>query len=186
MATFLQLLKETGMRCGEACQLKWTDIGLINNSVRITPEKGGNPRNLKISNKLVGMLSAMLKDSAKVFNSNTDVMRRNFTRQRKRIAAQIPKPQNKPNNISHIPALESHHGIPQNQGHPPRQRTPRTQVHKQHFDLHAACKFRRRRVHSKSSPFREGSMRAGGGWLRVCVRLQRKQNLQKTQVTKKH
>jgi len=92
MATFLQLLKETGMRCGEACQLKWTDIDLVNNSVRVTPEKGGNPRNLKISNKLVSMLSAMLKDSAKVFNSNTDVMRRNFTRQRKRIAAKLKNP----------------------------------------------------------------------------------------------
>ena len=92
MATFLQLLKETGIRCGEACQLKWTDVDLVNNSVRVTPEKGGNPRNLKISNKLVSMLSAMLKDSAKVFNSNTDVMRRNFTRQRKRIAAKLKNP----------------------------------------------------------------------------------------------
>jgi len=92
MATFLQLLKETGMRCGEACQLKWTDIDLVNNSVRVTPEKGGNPRNLKISNKLVGMLNAMPKNTDKVFNSNTDVMRRNFTRQRKRIAAKLKNP----------------------------------------------------------------------------------------------
>jgi integrase/transposase-like protein len=89
MATFLQLLKETGMRCGEACKLKWTDIDLVNNSVRVTPEKGGNPRILKISNKLQGMLNEMPKDTITVFNSNTDLMRRNFQRQRKRIAAKL-------------------------------------------------------------------------------------------------
>jgi integrase len=55
------MLKETGMRSGEACQLKWTDIDLLNNSVRITPEKGSNPRNLPISNKLVSILNVMPK-----------------------------------------------------------------------------------------------------------------------------
>jgi integrase len=94
MATFLQLLKETGVRCGEACQLRWTDIDLVNNTVRVTAEKGGNPRNLKISNKLASMLNSMPKDAAsdKVFSSNTDTMRRNFARQRKRIAAKLKNP----------------------------------------------------------------------------------------------
>jgi integrase len=86
MATFLQLLKETGMRCGEACQLKWTDIDLINKSVRITPEKGGNPRNLKLSNRLIEMLGEMPKETISVFVHSTDVWIRNFARQRKRIA----------------------------------------------------------------------------------------------------
>jgi len=92
MATFLQLLKETGMRCGEACQLKWTDIDPVNNSVRITPEKGSNARILKISNKLVGMLTALPKHSAWVFGVNTDVMRKSFQRQRIRIAAKLRNP----------------------------------------------------------------------------------------------
>jgi len=92
LATFLQLLKETGMRCGEACQLKWTDLDLVNNSVRITPEKGGNPRNLKLSSKLVSMLNEMPKDSLSAFNSNTNVLTRNFGRQRKRIAYKLKNP----------------------------------------------------------------------------------------------
>jgi integrase len=89
MATFLQLLKETGMRCGEACQLKWTDFDLVNNSVRVTPEKGGNPRNLRISNKLVSMLNEMPKNEIRAFTYNSDIWIRNFARQRKRIAAKL-------------------------------------------------------------------------------------------------
>jgi integrase/recombinase XerD len=92
MATFLQLLKETGMRCGEACQLKWTDIDLVNNSVRITPEKGGNPRNLKISAKLVDMLNEMPKDTISAFTYNTNAWIRNFGRQRKKIAFKLKNP----------------------------------------------------------------------------------------------
>jgi integrase len=92
VATFLQLLKETGMRCGEACKLKWTDIDLVNNSVRVTPEKGGNPRNLKISNKLVSMLNEMPKDTLSAFNWETNVLTRNFERQRKRIACKLKNP----------------------------------------------------------------------------------------------
>jgi len=44
MASFLQLLKETGMRPGEAWQLKWTDIDFEKNIVNVTPEKGSRPR----------------------------------------------------------------------------------------------------------------------------------------------
>lgn len=90
IATFLQLLKETGMRCGEACDLlKWTDIDLEQRSVRITPEKGSNPRILPLSVKLVDMLSEMPKDTPTAFSVNADRMRRNFENQRKRIGAKL-------------------------------------------------------------------------------------------------
>jgi integrase/ribosomal protein S27AE len=92
MATFLQLLKETGMRCGEACKLKWTDINLVNNSVRVTPEKGSNARILKISNKLVEMFKELPKHSLRVFGANSDAMRKSFQLQRKRIAAKLRNP----------------------------------------------------------------------------------------------
>ena len=49
LATFLQLLKETGMRCGEAANLKWADIDFARKCVKITPEKGSDPRILPIS-----------------------------------------------------------------------------------------------------------------------------------------
>ena len=89
MATYLQLLKETGMRCGEASQLNWTDLDLENKSIRITPEKGGNPRNLRISNKLLDMLKETPKNRVAVFDASSDLMRRNFGKQRKRIAAKL-------------------------------------------------------------------------------------------------
>jgi integrase len=92
MATFLQLLKETGVRCGEACHLCWVDIDLVNNSLRITPEKGSNPRSLPISIKLINMLNELPKTSNKVFSANQDAMRKSYQLQRKRIAAKLKNP----------------------------------------------------------------------------------------------
>ena len=93
MSTFLQLLKETGMRCGEACDLlKWTDIDFEQRSIRITPEKGSNPRILPISTKLVDMLQEISRNTITVFGVNADLMRRNFGKQRKRIAAKLKNP----------------------------------------------------------------------------------------------
>jgi integrase len=68
LSTYLQLLKETGMRCGEACELlKWTDIDFEQRSVRITPEKGSNPRILPLSFKLINMLNSLPKTTITVF-----------------------------------------------------------------------------------------------------------------------
>jgi integrase/recombinase XerD len=93
LSTYLQLLKETGMRCGEACELlKWTDIDLEQRSIRITPEKGSNPRILPLSLKLVNMLSSLPKNTDTVFGVNADLMRRNFGKQRKRITAKLKNP----------------------------------------------------------------------------------------------
>jgi integrase len=89
MSTFLQMLKETGMRSGEACHLIWSDLDLVNNLVRVIPEKNSDPRNLPISNKLVSMLNALPKDSERVFTYNTDVWIRNFSRQRKKFAHKL-------------------------------------------------------------------------------------------------
>jgi integrase len=90
LSTYLQLLKETGMRCGEACDLlKWTDIDFEQRSIRITPEKGSNPRILPLSLKLVNMLSCLPKTTVTVFGVNADLTRRNFAKQRKRITAKL-------------------------------------------------------------------------------------------------
>jgi len=92
MSAFLQLLKETGVRCGEACQLLWTDIDQVNGSIRVTPEKGSNARNLKISNKLNSMLNELPKPSTKVFDATPDAMRKSFQLQRRHIAAKLKNP----------------------------------------------------------------------------------------------
>jgi integrase len=78
------------MRRGEACELlKRTDIDFEQRSVRITPEKGSNPRILPLSLKLVDMLSSLPKNTNTVFGVNADLMRRNFAKQRKRITAKL-------------------------------------------------------------------------------------------------
>jgi integrase len=44
LAVFLQLLKETGMRSGEAARLKWINIDFQKRLIGIDTEKGSNPR----------------------------------------------------------------------------------------------------------------------------------------------
>ncbi len=96
MATFLQLLKETGARCGEAWQLKWNEIDFESKVVNIAPEKNSNPRVIHISNKLVNMLAKLPKTYGdRVFsfpNMRVDHHARTFCLQRKRIANKTGNP----------------------------------------------------------------------------------------------
>lgn len=92
-AVFLQLLKETGMRCGEAWQLEWTDVDFENEVVKVTAEKGGEPRVLKISRKLIAMLNTLPRDNDKVFGGlSLDGFRRNFQKQREKVAYKLQNP----------------------------------------------------------------------------------------------
>jgi len=93
VGTFLQLLKETGVRPGEAWMLKWTDVDFEKGVVHVTPEKGSNPRVLKISNKLIAMLKALPKRNEYVFrNGRLRHFSGGFRQQRKRIAAKLGNP----------------------------------------------------------------------------------------------
>ena len=93
ISTFLRLLKETGMRCGEAFTINWTDVDLVNNTVRITPEKGSNPRIFKISNTLATMLGNLPKKSIKLFSyRNPQSISRSFRRQRIKLAHKLGNP----------------------------------------------------------------------------------------------
>jgi integrase len=94
MATLLQVLKETGMRSGEAWRLLWTDVDMERLVVSVNkPEKKSNPRVIKISTKLAGMLGALPRTSQKVFaNGNLATWRGNFQRARKRVAAKLQNP----------------------------------------------------------------------------------------------
>jgi integrase len=90
VATFLQLLKETGMRPGEAWRLKWIDIDSIKRTVTVTPEKGGNSRMLKLSNKLIAMLHALPRRSECPYNTGLLKHFANcFRQQRKRVAHKL-------------------------------------------------------------------------------------------------
>jgi integrase len=92
-STFLQLLKETAMRAGEAHDLQWADIDFKTGTVRVTPEKGSNPRIFKLSQKLLRMLSKLRKgDSSRVFSKYLRTRRRLFSKQRKNLAKKLQNP----------------------------------------------------------------------------------------------
>lgn len=89
-ATFLQLLKETAIRAGEAWQLEWKDIDIENRIIRVKPEKGSNPRAPRVSEKLLAMLIGLKKESKMVFGSYAlRGFASSFHRQRKRIALKL-------------------------------------------------------------------------------------------------
>jgi integrase len=95
-AAFLQLGKETGSRPGEAYRLRWQDVDFDRAVVNISPEKGSNPRQPKISQKLIGMLNNLNRNSQFIFQGKCrnplhglDYFRKTFEEQRKRIAVEV-------------------------------------------------------------------------------------------------
>ena len=93
VAASLQLLKETGMRIGEAWRLKWIDLDEEQNLIRCRAEKGGNPRVFKVSAKLIGMLKALPKNNEYVFGgSSLSGHRWSFDRQKRRLAHKLQNP----------------------------------------------------------------------------------------------
>jgi len=96
---FLRLLKETGMRAGEAWALKWVDIDFEQSTVNVQPEKNSNPRILRISNRLVAMLNTLTKESDWIFRTKNpnplaslDNFRTTFERQRRAAAEKLQNP----------------------------------------------------------------------------------------------
>jgi len=94
VAIFLQIIKETGARAGEVFNLKWMDVDFECGTLRITPEKGSNPRIFKISRKLTGMLEALPKEGERIFShyKNLRSLMSTFERNRKRIAHKVGNP----------------------------------------------------------------------------------------------
>jgi integrase len=96
MATFLQMLKETGARCGEIWQLKWDDVDFESKVINITAEKNSNPRVTHLSNKLLEMLNRLPKDYGERIFSKPSMRVDNFgslfSFQRKRLAKKLGNP----------------------------------------------------------------------------------------------
>jgi integrase len=94
MATLLQVLKETGMRIGEAWKLKWIDVDTVNNVIAVNnPEKHSNSRTIKVSSKLVAMLNALPKKDEKVFGYTwKENMQASYLWHRRQIAARLQNP----------------------------------------------------------------------------------------------
>jgi integrase len=98
-ATFLQLLKETGIRPGEGWNLRWRDIDLEKSTVNIAPEKDSNPRQLKISTRLMAMLNRLPRRYEYVFRNpkvdplrSMEVFRRGVAGQRNRLGQKLQNP----------------------------------------------------------------------------------------------
>ena len=91
MATYLQLLKDTGARCGEISRLKWTSIDFQQKVVNINAEKGSNSRILPISPKATEMLNNLQRKGERIFTT-AENMRSSFFHQRKRLAGKLVNP----------------------------------------------------------------------------------------------
>jgi integrase len=93
-STFLLLLKETGMRCGEANKLQWTDLDIERGTVRVTPEKGSKPRMFKLSSNLLSRLLTLKAraESNRIFCKHVRTQRRLFQKQRKNLARKLHNP----------------------------------------------------------------------------------------------
>lgn len=93
MATFLKLLKETGMRAGEGRRIKWTDIDIQRNLITLNePEKNGNPRIFKVSLKLLGMIERLPKVSQTIFNCTYGSLKSSLRHSKKRLARKLNNP----------------------------------------------------------------------------------------------
>jgi integrase len=90
VSAFLQILKDTGMRRGEALKLEWDNIDFERCVVRITAEKNSYPRVLPLSQTAITYLQRLPKRHSKVFNRTS--VTTTFYRLRKRLAHKLQNP----------------------------------------------------------------------------------------------
>jgi len=97
MATQLQLSLETGLRPVELCNLKVKDVDLEQRIVYPTTAKHGNPRTLKISNKLQTMIQEhiirnKLNQNDQLFKTNPVRYGKEYREIRNRLAKKLKDP----------------------------------------------------------------------------------------------
>jgi integrase/predicted RNA-binding Zn-ribbon protein involved in translation (DUF1610 family) len=95
LPAFLQLLKETAMRSGEAVRIPWKDVDFERRIIMCNqPEKGSNPRIFsELSGKLLTMLNSLPRENELVFGGKTlNSLKATFTRSRKRLAFKLGNP----------------------------------------------------------------------------------------------
>jgi integrase len=96
MGCFLQTIEETAMRPGELWIIPWKDYDQPTRTIRVTPEKGSNSGTYKRAKELAAMLDALPHIHGDGIFSTPDMdlnhHRRNFEKQRKRIARNLKNP----------------------------------------------------------------------------------------------
>lgn len=92
-STALLALKETGARIGELCLWKWQDLDTERKTINVTPEKGSNPRIIRISDTLIERINNLSKQhSPNIFQPDKHAIRGYFTTQRKALAKKLNNP----------------------------------------------------------------------------------------------
>jgi integrase len=94
-AAFLQVLKETAFRPGEAARLKATDFDLERRFVTLNaPEKRSKPRQARISIKLASMLFPIVQAASggRLWKSSVDDMDRTLVNRRRAVAKKLGTP----------------------------------------------------------------------------------------------
>lgn len=94
ISTILLLLKETGMRIGEALDLEWQGVNFESRVILLNrPEKHSNARVFKVSEKLCSMLLRLKKDDKLIFGTGSKhSVICNFNHQRRRAAVALANP----------------------------------------------------------------------------------------------
>lgn len=93
ISTTLQALKETGFRIGELWSCKWTDLDEEKSTLKCKAEKHGNPREVRVTRKLMNMLQALPKTNDYIFgNTNLNNHRWRYDRQKTSLAKKLQNP----------------------------------------------------------------------------------------------
>jgi len=92
LSALLQLIKETGIRIGEACKIKWTDFDSQQRIIKVQAEKGSKPRIFRLSEKCVNMLNRVPKVSERIFPNNPRGLETMFRAFRNRLAHKLGNP----------------------------------------------------------------------------------------------
>jgi integrase len=95
-ACFLQLLKESAFRVGEAMSLTPNDFNIDRQICTLNkPEKYSRPRQFKMSNKLTTMITSFIRRTnrnERIWNLSYESMHRTFRNRRKSLAEKLGNP----------------------------------------------------------------------------------------------
>src|SRR2546426_11520184 len=83
-----RLLKETGMRIGEVTRLQFKDFDFERKTVRVMPEKGSRPRELRLGEKLVAMVQQIF---ARKQSFPTSAAARHYLEKSRKVLADLNK-----------------------------------------------------------------------------------------------
>ncbi|MEM3668485.1 MAG: site-specific integrase [Candidatus Bathyarchaeia archaeon] len=94
LSALLRLLKETGIRVGEALKLQWKDLDTKTDTIILnSTEKHGVCRVIKISTELMAMLNSLPKTSDRIFGyRHLSSWEGSFSLQRRKAAVKLQNP----------------------------------------------------------------------------------------------